>query len=84
MKIIDYRLETYLEEMDRPLGDSNGPEGDDLISSSILFIDTDEGISGVAPLGNNKVENLFNGIYLLKFKFKNGEIKVEKLIVQHR
>ena len=31
-----------------------------------------------------KVENLFNGIYLLKFKFKNGEIKVEKLIVQHR
>ncbi|MBC78774.1 MAG: hypothetical protein CL745_04125 [Chloroflexi bacterium] len=62
MKIIDYRLETYLEEMDRPLGDSNGPEGDDLISSSILFIDTDEGISGVAPLGNNKVENLFKVI----------------------
>ena len=30
-----------------------------------------------------KVDNLFNGIYLLKFKFKNGEIKVEKLIVQH-
>ena len=30
-----------------------------------------------------KVKNLLNGIYLLKFKFKNGEIKVEKLIVQH-
>jgi hypothetical protein len=29
------------------------------------------------------VENLLNGIYLLKFKLKNGEIKVEKLIVQH-
>ena len=29
------------------------------------------------------VKNLLNGIYLIKFKFKNGEIKVEKLIVQH-
>jgi len=30
-----------------------------------------------------KVENLINGIYLVKFKFYNGEIKVKKLIVQH-
>jgi hypothetical protein len=29
------------------------------------------------------VKNLLNGIYLTKLKFKNGEIKVEKLIVQH-
>ena len=28
MKITDFRLETYLELMDRPLGDANGPEGD--------------------------------------------------------
>jgi hypothetical protein len=29
------------------------------------------------------VKNLLNGIYFIKFKLKNGEIKVEKLIVQH-
>ena len=30
-----------------------------------------------------QVNNLLNGIYFLKFKFKNAEIKVEKLIIQH-
>ena len=44
MKITDFKLETYLEQMDRPLGDANGPEGDDLIVSNILIINTDEGI----------------------------------------
>jgi hypothetical protein len=37
----------------------------------------------MAQKNSFKVENLLNGIYLLKFKFKNGEIKVEKLIIQH-
>ena len=36
MKIIDYKLEKYKEILDRPLGDSNGPSGEDLIYSSIL------------------------------------------------
>ena len=60
MKITDFRLEKYQQIMDRPLGDSNGPSGDDLISSSILWINTDEGISGQAPMGNDYVENLFH------------------------
>ena len=51
MKIIDYKLEIYKEILDRPLGDSNGPSGNDLIYSSILKIETDEGITGIAPLG---------------------------------
>ena len=55
MKITDFRLEKYQQIMDRPLGDSNGPSGDDLISSSILWINTDEGISGQAPMGNDSV-----------------------------
>ena len=60
MKITDFRVEKYQQVMDRPLGDSNGPSGDDLISSSILWINTDEGISGQAPMGNDYVENLFH------------------------
>ena len=86
MKITDYRLETYLEQMDRPLGDSNGPEGDDLIVSNILIIETDEGISGVAPLGNKQVDNLFKIIEnkdpretfthwqnMIRYAFKGGD-----------
>ncbi|MED5283645.1 MAG: hypothetical protein VX552_02030, partial [Chloroflexota bacterium] len=86
MKITDYKLETYLELMDRPLGDSNGPEGDDLIVSNILTIITDEGISGVAPLGNAQVNNLFKVIEdkdpretfthwqnMIRYAFKGGD-----------
>ena len=35
MKITDFRVEKYQQVMDRPLGDSNGPSGDDLILSLI-------------------------------------------------
>ena len=86
MKITDYRLETYLEQLDRPLGDSNGPEGDDLIVSNILIIETDEGISGVAPLGNKQVDSLFKIIEnkdpretfthwqnMIRYAFKGGD-----------
>ena len=86
MKITDYRLETYLEQMDRPLGDANGPEGDDLIVSNILIINTNEGISGIAPLGNNQVDNLFKIIEgkdpretfshwqnMIRYAFKGGD-----------
>ena len=38
MKITSYKLEKYKEIMNRPLGDSNGPSGEDLISSNILKI----------------------------------------------
>ena len=86
MKITDYKLETYLEQMDRHLGDSNGPEGNDLIVSNILIINTDEGISGIAPLGNNQVANLFKIIEgkdpretfshwqnMVRYAFKGGD-----------
>ena len=59
MKIIDYKLEKYKEILDRPLGDSNGPSGENLIYSSILKIQTDEGITGIAPLGNDYVKEFF-------------------------
>ena len=73
MKITDFRLEKYQQIMDRPLCDSNGPSGDDLINSSILWINTDEGISGQAPMGNDYVENLFP---LIQFKILLRQILI--------
>ena len=48
MKITGFRVEQYLMRMDRAVGDANLPEGVDLMPGSILYLDTDERISGIA------------------------------------
>ena len=60
MKITGYRLETYVQQMDRAIGDANYPSGEDLMSSALLWIETDEGLSGIAPMGSNAVGDLFH------------------------
>ncbi len=60
MKITGYRVEKYEMKMDRPIGDANGPEGEDIAGGSLLWIETDEGISGLAPGGNDAVARLFH------------------------
>ena len=60
MKITGYRVETYEMKMDRPIGDANGVVGDDIAGGSILWIETDENIAGVAPGGNASVGRLFH------------------------
>lgn len=59
MKISGFRLETYVQRMDRGIGDVNYPSGENLMDSSILWIYTDEGISGIAPMGNDAIKDLF-------------------------
>ena len=59
MKITGYRVENYTMQMDRPIADSNYPAGDDLMPSSLLWIETDEGVSGIAP-GGGDVERFFH------------------------
>ena len=62
MKITGYKLDTYIEQLDRAIGDANYPKGDDLMGMSILRIETDEGITGIAPGGNDAIESLFHVI----------------------
>ena len=59
MKITGYRVEHYVMRMDRPIADANAPSGEDLMPSSLLWIETDEGISGIAP-GGGGVEHFFH------------------------
>ncbi len=59
MKITGFRVENYTMQMDRPIADSNYPVGDDLMPSSLLWIETDEGVSGIAP-GGGDVERFFH------------------------
>ena len=62
MKITGYKLDKYIQKLDRAIGDANYPKGDDLMGMSILRIETDEGITGIAPGGNDAVEDLFHVI----------------------
>jgi L-alanine-DL-glutamate epimerase-like enolase superfamily enzyme len=48
VKITGYRVEQYLMRLDRPLGDANLPEGFDVMPASILFIDTDQNVTGIS------------------------------------
>ena len=55
MKITSFRVENYEMKMDRPIGDANGPVGEDVAGGGALWIETNEGITGVAPGGNPAV-----------------------------
>ena len=59
MKITGYRVENYTMQMDRPIADANDPSGEDLMPASLLRIETDEDIAGIAP-GGGGVENFFH------------------------
>ena len=59
MKITGYRVENYTMQMDRPIADANYPAGEDLMPASLLWIETDEGIAGIAP-GGGDIERFFH------------------------
>ncbi len=56
MKVTGFRTVLYEFTMDRPLGDANGPTGSNYGAGSFLFIDTDAGITGLAPGGGPAVQ----------------------------
>ena len=60
MKITGYRYETYMMKLDRPIADCNLPEGVELLPGSILYIETDENITGLSlGFGGGGIESLF-------------------------
>lgn len=63
MKITGFRVEQYLMKMDRPIADANAPEGTDLMPGSILYLETDENITGIAlGFGSGRTSMLFPAI----------------------
>ena len=58
MKVTGIRVRYYEYTMKRPIGDVNGPLGNDKASSALTFVDTDEGITGVSLAGNGAVRSL--------------------------
>jgi len=62
MKITGYRVENYLMKMDRLVGDANLPSGVEMLPGSILFLETDENITGISLGYGGGVEGLFPAI----------------------
>ncbi len=63
MRITGFRVEQYLMRMDRAVGDANLPEGVDLMPGSILFLETDADLTGIAlGYGGGAVAMLFPAI----------------------
>jgi L-alanine-DL-glutamate epimerase-like enolase superfamily enzyme len=61
VKITGFRVEQYLMKMDRAVGDANCPSGVEILPGSILFIETDENITGLSlGYGGSGVEGLFH------------------------
>jgi L-alanine-DL-glutamate epimerase-like enolase superfamily enzyme len=67
MRITGLRTQPYLIEMHRPIGDANNPVGGSLMTSTALWLDTDEGLSGISMAGGDAgllqsmVDNLLVG-----------------------
>ena len=49
MKITGVRTRPYVMKLSRPLGDANTPHGFDSSAGLAVFVDSDEGVTGVAP-----------------------------------
>ena len=63
MRITGFRVQQYLMRLDRAVGDANLPEGVDLMPGSILCLDTDAGVTGIAlGFGGASVPLLFKVI----------------------
>lgn len=60
MKITGFRSETYSMKMNREVADANLPSGVEIMPASILFLETDENITGVSLGYGGGVEHLFH------------------------
>ncbi len=60
MKITGYRSEVYIAKMDREIADANLPGGVEMLPGSILFIETDENITGISLGYGAGIDSLFH------------------------
>ena len=62
MKITGYHVEHYLMKMDRLVGDANLPSGVEMLPGSILYLETDENVTGISLGYGGGIEGLFGAI----------------------
>ena len=66
MKITGLRTQPFEIRMIRPIGDANDPRGRNVMRPTALWLDTDEGISGIAMEGGDLVESMVDELLVGK------------------
>jgi len=66
LKITGVRTQPYQIQLHRPIGDANNPDGGRLMPSEALFLDTDEGLSGISFGGGPMVSELVEQVLMGK------------------
>ena len=67
MKITGVRTKAFEMLLDRPLGDANGPAGKPTMASLAIWIDTDEGLTGVSfgsPGAERQIHSMVNELLI--------------------
>ena len=84
MKITGVRSVNYVYETDRVLSDANARRGRKLFSGMIIYIDTDEGITGINPLSTPDSEPLINVLSsLIIGKDPRGVVGLWKIMMDY-
>lgn len=84
MKITGIRSTIYEHKMKRPLGDANNPDGRNLYSALAIFLDTDEGITGVS-MGTASLQSTIHAMAndLLVGRDPRGVVGLWQRMVDH-
>jgi len=64
MKITGFRAQPYQIKLHRPIGDANCPEGGQFMPGQALFLDTDQGVSGISFGGGALVSQIVEHVLL--------------------
>jgi L-alanine-DL-glutamate epimerase-like enolase superfamily enzyme len=64
VKITGVRSQPYQIKLHRPIGDANCPEGGQLMPGQALFLETDEGVSGISFGGGAMVSQIVEHVLL--------------------
>ena len=62
MKITGIRCVKYVFPIERVLADANAIRGRNVFSGMVVYIDTDDGFTGINPFASPDSEPLINGI----------------------
>src|SRR5207245_841188 len=80
VKVTDVRVRYYEYRMQRKLADVNDPVGTDQGVGAFTFVDTDEGITGVAPLASGAIGRL---AHLIVGEDPRGVVGHRKRMMDH-
>ena len=85
MKITGVRTVLYEIPLTRPIGDANGPKGQTHMASLAVFIDTDEGVSGVSVGGGGSAGQIRSMVQnLLVGRDPQAEVPLQDAAVSRR